>query len=356
MRARGGAETGIATRHAKEKDVTLAVALSAKRLLEAKGYRVVLTRDSDRAMSVADRLRIANAETEEAIFISLHCSLGNEREKGIEMFTLSPSGTPSTTGDEGRKPDEKFYPGNINDRESMALATALQGTAVTKSALSDLGATDLGIRRARFAELKGIRMPAAVCSLGRLAHPEEGRRLGNDPAYRDKLAAALVAGIDRYASVMAAGAPPRDRALKFTKVTVSRDPGEQRAFGEVMRVRATIAKTDPKLVIDPTKVSLQIYFLDFVNEEELDLSSCDTPKAYWISVMPDWAKATYEEVEFTYHQPVFDANLVKNLGQRRYYGFVLRLVYGDELMDEKAEPPNVRRGLGNFTAVLPRRK
>jgi N-acetylmuramoyl-L-alanine amidase len=354
--ARGGEEAGITSRYGKEKDVTLAVALEARTLLEKQGFRVVMTRDSDQAVSIPERLRIANAELEEAVFISLHCSLGNEREKGIEMFTLAPSATPSTTGDEGRKADEKFYPGNINDRESMALATALLGMAVSRAEDTNLGATDLGLRRARFAELKGIRMPGVVYRLGRLAHAEEGRRLAHEPAYRHRIAKAIAAGVDRYARVMAAGSPPKQRALKFARVTSSCEPGQEVAPGEIVRVRATISKTDPAMVIDPGQVSLQIYFLDFVNEEEIDLSSCDTPKAQWISVIPDWADADYEEVEFIYRQPIFDAALVKQLGVRRYYGFVLRLVYKDELMDERAEPPNVRRGLGNFTAVLPRRK
>jgi hypothetical protein len=46
---------------------------------------------------------------------------------------------------------------------------------------------------------------------------------------------------------------------------------------------------------------------------------------------------------------------VKSLGRRTYYGFVLRLIYDGALMDEFAEPSNLKRGLGNFTAVLPRR-
>jgi N-acetylmuramoyl-L-alanine amidase len=348
--ARGGAEVGMTSKHGREKDVTLDVARHARQALEQSGYTVLMTREDDSALSLAERLKRANAVAEESIFISLHCGFGGERERGVEMFTLAPSGTPTTTGEEGQKPDDKFYPGNINDRESMALATALQGTLVAGA-----GTEDLGIRRARFQELKGVHIPAVVCNLGRLGHPLEGKKLGADPTYRRQLGWALAAGVDRYARVMATGAAPRERALKFARVeasSVARPPDG----GEIVHVKAAIARAGGATEIDPSKVTLQIYFLDFVNGEEIDLSSCDTPEVNWLSALPDWKSSAYEEVDFTYLQPGFDEALAKNLGKRTYYGFVLRLIYDDELMDEYAEPANVRRGLGNFTAVLPKRK
>jgi len=348
--ARGGPEAGVTTAFAKEKDVTLDLAKRLKPLLEKQGLRVVLTRSEDVAVPGPQRTALAGALEEEAILLSLHCSYGNEREKGIEMFTLAPSATPSTTGDEGKVPDQKFYPGNINDRESMALATAVQGTLINQ-----LKAGDLGIRRARFEELKAIAMPAVVCSVGRLANPEEGKKLGADSGYRQKMAASLAMGVSRYALVMAAGSAPRDRILKFGKVeTLPESKGP--TTGELIRVKAIISKTQPDAQIDPKKVALQVYFLDQVNREEIDLSSCNTPQAKWVSVMPNWQDAKYEEVEFLYEQPAPDAATQKLLGLRNYYGYVLRLVYADELMDEYAEPSNVRRGLGNFTAVVPRRR
>lgn len=348
--ARGGAETGLTSRHGREKDVTLDVAHQAKAALQQIGYTVVLTREGDTAHTVAERLQRANAVADEAIFISLHCGFGGERERGVEMFTLAPSGTPVTSGDDGSKPDDKFYPGNINDRESMALATALQGALVAGA-----DTEDLGIRRARFQELKGVRIPAVVCNLGRLGHPIEGKKLGSDADYRRELGFALAAGVDRYARVMAMGAPPRERALKFSRIEAT-PPTREADGSEVVHVKATITRGSAAVDIDPSKVTLQIYFLDFVNGEEIDLSSCDTPTTHWLSALPDWKASEFEEVDFTYRQPPFDESLVKQLGRRSYYGFVLRLIYNDELMDEYAEPSNVRRGLGNFTAVLPRRK
>jgi len=348
--ARGGADHGITSKHGREKEVTLDVARHARQVLEQSGYTVIMTREDDTGRSLAERMERAHAVTDEAVFISLHCGFGGERERGVEMFTLAPCGTPTTTGEEGAKPDDKFYPGNINDRESMALATALQGSLVAGAETEDLG-----IRRARFQELKGIRIPAVVCNLGRLGHPVEGKKLGADPAYRRQLGRALAAGIDRYARVMATGAPPRERILKFAEVEAG-PPARAADGSEIVHVKAAIARGGKAGTIDPSKVTLQIYFLDFVNGEEIDLSSCDTPEVNWISALPDWKSSAWEEVDFTYRQPPFEEALVGQLGRRTYYGFVLRLIYDDELMDEYAEPANVRRGLGNFTAVLPKRR
>ncbi len=347
--ARGGTDPGLTSKFGTEKDITLDIARRLRPKLEKMGFTVFLTREEDSAVDVPDRVVMANAQHDEAIFLSIHVGFGAAGEKGVEMFTLSPCGTPSTTGDEGRPADQKFYPGNINDRESMALATALQGTLV-----KTLDASDLGIRRARFDELKGIAMPAVVCRVGRIGHAEEGKKLAT-PAYREKVADSMVTGIMRYADVMANGFVPKDRELKITHIDVFPDKVRS-ANGELVRVRATITKTNPDIVIDPKKVVLQMYFLDMVNNEEIDLSTCDTPAAEWISVLPNWRDARHEIVEFTYSQPAFDDAMRRSLGHRTYYGYVLRLAYNDRLMDEYSDPGNLRRGLGNFTAVQPRNR
>ena len=48
-----------------------------------------------------------------------------------------------------------FFAGNINDRESLALATTIQGSVVRS-----VRTLDLGIKRVRVDELRDIRMPA----------------------------------------------------------------------------------------------------------------------------------------------------------------------------------------------------
>jgi N-acetylmuramoyl-L-alanine amidase len=56
------------------------------------------------------------------------------------------------------------------------------------------GAGILGVKGARFAVLRGARMPAALVETGFLSNPQEERKL-NSPAYRQQIAEAIVEGV-----------------------------------------------------------------------------------------------------------------------------------------------------------------
>ena len=68
----GGSDTGTLSPHAfPEKDANLRVAREVRKALEAKGYRVKMTRDSDVALVLTERARAAHAEGADA-FVSIH--------------------------------------------------------------------------------------------------------------------------------------------------------------------------------------------------------------------------------------------------------------------------------------------
>lgn len=54
----GGAHTGTVVGNVSEKDITLALAKTVKKLAEGKKYRIVLTRDSDSTMTIEERLTV----------------------------------------------------------------------------------------------------------------------------------------------------------------------------------------------------------------------------------------------------------------------------------------------------------
>jgi len=65
-------DTGTLSPHAfPEKDANLRVAREVRKALEAKGYRVKMTRDSDVALVLTERARAAHAEGADA-FVSIH--------------------------------------------------------------------------------------------------------------------------------------------------------------------------------------------------------------------------------------------------------------------------------------------
>jgi N-acetylmuramoyl-L-alanine amidase len=70
--AHGGADTGArGAGGINEKELTLVLARAVKSQLEARGLRVVLTRDGDQNPSFDDRAAIANARNG-AVFVTLH--------------------------------------------------------------------------------------------------------------------------------------------------------------------------------------------------------------------------------------------------------------------------------------------
>jgi N-acetylmuramoyl-L-alanine amidase len=80
-----------------EKSVALAVAQKTKTLLEAQGVTVILTRDDDTDVSLAERVRIAN-ENGADLFLSIHCNsmetkADRQITRGVETYFLSPDPT-----------------------------------------------------------------------------------------------------------------------------------------------------------------------------------------------------------------------------------------------------------------------
>jgi N-acetylmuramoyl-L-alanine amidase len=85
---------GIPQNIIPEKDVALDVAVRLQKQLEAAGLHTVMTRADDTFISLGERVRIADAETD-AVFLSVHFNSAlREAARGIETFYGSPSSAP----------------------------------------------------------------------------------------------------------------------------------------------------------------------------------------------------------------------------------------------------------------------
>ncbi len=98
----GGRDEGARGTKHKEKDITLPMAFQLRDLLVKKGYRVILTRDSDRTMALSERTELA-AKLRPDLFISLHCNSADASVRGAETFCLPPAGTPPTYNNKASK-------------------------------------------------------------------------------------------------------------------------------------------------------------------------------------------------------------------------------------------------------------
>jgi N-acetylmuramoyl-L-alanine amidase len=67
----GGYDKGAVCRYGSEKDFALDVARQLRPLLQAKGFRVIMTREGDYFVPLEVRARIANA-ARDSIFVSIH--------------------------------------------------------------------------------------------------------------------------------------------------------------------------------------------------------------------------------------------------------------------------------------------
>ncbi|MDC0312371.1 N-acetylmuramoyl-L-alanine amidase [bacterium] len=187
----GGHDSGAACALGKESNFALNTANHLKRELQKRGYKVVMTRTSDRFITLGNRVKFAN-RYKNAIFISLHYNSGQSAASGIETFALSPQGSSSTyTG--RRSSDYLNFEGNGNDGENIALSTAIHAGAIK----SLPGTKDRGIKRARWNVLTGLKIPGTLYEGGFLSNSREARKIASE-SYRKQIAKALAEGIENY--------------------------------------------------------------------------------------------------------------------------------------------------------------
>ncbi len=179
----GGKDPGATNPYGTEASYNVKIAELVKSQLEAKGLKVMMTRNSNIYLSLQERVDFANAVKENAIYISIHFNSGGRSARGIETFTLSPPGVPHYERD-FKQADLQTRAGNEHDSSNIALATSVHGSILRRLGKNTL---DRGIKRARFSVLSGVRHPAILLEGGFLSHPYEARLIENKD-YQNALA------------------------------------------------------------------------------------------------------------------------------------------------------------------------
>lgn len=172
--------SGTAGRYTRvpEYKVTLNVAKKMKRVLEGRGYGVVLTRSNNNvAISCVGRAKIAN-KAKADIFIRLHCdgALGSGTH-GISM--QSPAKSNRWTAK--------------NHKKIVRLSNS-----ILRSTCKATGAASRGVYYRN--DLTGnnwAKMPVTLIEMGFMTNPSEDKKLVTS-SYQDKLAKGMANGIDKY--------------------------------------------------------------------------------------------------------------------------------------------------------------
>ena len=199
----------------REKTIALAVALKTKELLESEGATVILTREKDDDISLAERVRIAN-EAGADLFLSIHCNSmekGEDRKvtRGIETYFLSPDPTDAEArmlaelenGGPDAMPFTKHADTVTGILADLALGQARNDSAalaqiVQRHMIRGTRATPRGVRQAPLLVLWGTKMPSALVEIGFISHPQEARKLSREK-YQVQIAKALASGVRDFA-------------------------------------------------------------------------------------------------------------------------------------------------------------
>jgi N-acetylmuramoyl-L-alanine amidase len=202
----GGFDKGAISPYGYEKEYALDVARQLRPLLQAKGFRVIMTRESDVFVPLELRAHIAN-NTRDSIFVSLHFNATDHdpAATGFEIYSLTPRGAPSTYEDNLTLAAINIQNGSPIDTASVELSSCIY-----HSLLGHIGEFDRGIKRARFAVLRLTKVPAVLVEGGFLTERGESRQIAN-PEWRKKLADAICIGIDNFRTL--AGAKKRPLLL-----------------------------------------------------------------------------------------------------------------------------------------------
>lgn len=153
-----------------EKEVNLKISLMLRDELIERGYRVVMSRETDKTVDLYDRPEIANASGAD-IFVSVHNNAFYEREHGTEIY---------------------WYNSNPG---SPKLAEA-----VRRAMREGIGLFDRGVKNHEsFVVIKYTTMPAILVEGAFMTNPEEIKLLV-DPEFQLRMARAIARGIDLYFS------------------------------------------------------------------------------------------------------------------------------------------------------------
>lgn len=193
-----------------EKDIVLILSKKlANKLKSELGFEVIMTRSSDKYLTLEERTAIANTKNSD-IFISLHTNAArNKNAFGIETYYLN-----LATDDESilvAARENATSTKNISDlqsilndlmqnakiNESSRLAGHVQDALFKKIKSNYADVKNKGVKKAPFYVLLGAQMPAILIETSFISNKRECLRL-LDPDYQDLLCDAIIDGVRNY--------------------------------------------------------------------------------------------------------------------------------------------------------------
>ncbi|MCP5404688.1 MAG: N-acetylmuramoyl-L-alanine amidase [Pseudomonadaceae bacterium] len=210
----GGVDPGACGKRIRlcEKGLTLYMAKKVQQHLKQKGYKVLLSRDRDVYVGLADRVRFAQRNNAN-LFVSLHAdSHPNAKVEGATVYMVSEKASDREAQRLANSENEGDMLAGVDiSHESREVQNILVSLAqrdtmnhssyLAQSMILEMDkVADLRKKTPLFAGFKVLKapdIPSILVEMGYLSNAREERNLSNS-AYRDKLARALAAGVERY--------------------------------------------------------------------------------------------------------------------------------------------------------------
>ncbi len=162
----GGSDVGAIREDITEKSITLDVSNRVRDILEKKGYKVEMTRDTDKTVSLQERVAFSE-EKQPDIFISIHV---NSSEK------------PEITGIETH-----YY-----RQESMSLAQTVHAALA-----SNIKSKNRGLFKSKFYVINHTTAPAILVEIGFISNSGERAELVSEKR-KQATANAIAEGVENY--------------------------------------------------------------------------------------------------------------------------------------------------------------
>jgi N-acetylmuramoyl-L-alanine amidase len=211
----GGIDGGARGQHGtEEKNVTLGFARELRDLLASNtNFRVILTRDDDLFLPLAERVRLAR-QHEADVFVAIHAdTIRMHGLRGATVYTNSDTASDDLALAVARNENlsdavaglaVESQNAEVSDilidlmrRETQTFSVNLAETVLGKFA-GKIKLINNPHRSARFMVLRAPDVPSILVELGYLSNPQDERLL-NDPKWRARAAELLMKAIETYA-------------------------------------------------------------------------------------------------------------------------------------------------------------
>jgi len=211
----GGHDCGAQCGGKQEKELVLQVVEKLKRAFRDEGYRVYLTRGSDRFLTLGQRTRIADAKNAD-VFISIHANAIADKSRfeaveGVETYFLQKTREARSQRIAARE-NAAVLKGTDDLSKNVIIDSVLNGPKVVESNKLAIDvqrnimrslrrkykdAKNGGVKPAPFYVLVGASRPSILIEVGYITNTKERNRLF-DPDYQERIAEGIVEGVNHY--------------------------------------------------------------------------------------------------------------------------------------------------------------